>query len=552
ELAPVPNLEVQDYQQNSSENYEAEQLRRTASEPILEQQKRRSVTRTRNIGRKSSAPTTDCPNTPVSEHTLPSRESDGRLLLFDCNTILYQQKVKQWQKQGADAGHPWPMMHIVSTPNFHMSGSAEPTTCPEECSTGLVFDSQMMKQQCVCGGSSLHPEHARTVLSKLEESGLRKQCKLIPEKKATMEEINMVFQENYACPYGTNPLGRFQLTAARTAAGSVTELALRVAQGELRNGFAIVNPRGHNTSRSEAMDFFSTALIAAKQLQNRVIGIKILIVDWDIHHDDSVQRAFYTDPKVLYVSLHHYDELSSRGGEPTEVGLDKGKGFNVNIAWTGRLDPPIGDAEYLDAFRNVIVPIALEFSPDVILVTSEFNAVEGHPAFNGGHKVSAICFGVLTQKLMDLAKGRVVLALEGGHDLTPVCDAFEACINALLKNKVEPLPDDVLTRKPCAHAAQSLQKVLHIHSEYWSSLREVPCKLSELYQQSERRKSTDSDAASALASLSMIELHQTTVPQQCHSSAALNIFRVLNSDDLIQHRRVQNEPMEHDENEATM
>ncbi|KTF72317.1 hypothetical protein cypCar_00042652 [Cyprinus carpio] len=83
------------------------------------------------------------------------------------------------------------------------------------------------------------------------------------------------------------------------------------------------------------------------------------------------------------------------------------------------------------------MPIAQEFSPDVVLVSSGFDAVEGHPAPLGGYKVTAKCFGFLTRQLMALAGGRVVLALEGGHDLTAICDASEACVSALLG--IEPL-----------------------------------------------------------------------------------------------------------------
>uniref|UniRef100_A0A4W5NUI9 histone deacetylase n=1 Tax=Hucho hucho TaxID=62062 RepID=A0A4W5NUI9_9TELE len=74
-----------------------------------------------------------------------------------------------------------------------------------------------------------------------------------------------------------------------------------------------------------------------------------------------------------------------------QVGVGAGEGFNVNMAWTGGLDPPMGDAEYLAAFRTVVMPIAYEFCPDMVLVSSGFDAVEGHLAPLGGYKVSAKC-----------------------------------------------------------------------------------------------------------------------------------------------------------------
>uniref|UniRef100_UPI003AB0830C histone deacetylase 4-like n=1 Tax=Centroberyx gerrardi TaxID=166262 RepID=UPI003AB0830C len=99
---------------------------------------------------------------------------------------------------------------------------------------------------------------------------------------------------------------------------------------------------------------------------------------------------------------------------------------------TGGVEPPMGDVEYLTAFRSVVMPVAQQFSPDVVLVSAGFDAVEGHQSPLGGYNVSAKCFGQLTQLLMGLAGGRVVMALEGGHDLTAICDASEACVSALL------------------------------------------------------------------------------------------------------------------------
>uniref|UniRef100_A0A4W5P5S6 Histone deacetylase domain-containing protein n=1 Tax=Hucho hucho TaxID=62062 RepID=A0A4W5P5S6_9TELE len=158
----------------------------------------------------------------------------------------------------------------------------------------------------------------------------------------------------------------------------------------------------------------------------------------DVHHGNGTQSVFYNDSSVLYISLHRYDNgnFFPGSGNPAEVGAGAGEGFNVNVAWTGGLDPPMGDAEYLAAFRTVVMPIAHEFSPDMVLVSSGFDAVTGHPAPLGGYKVSAKCFGFLTHQLMGLAGGRVVMALEGGHDLTAICDASEACVRILLGTQV--------------------------------------------------------------------------------------------------------------------
>ncbi|XP_055725607.1 histone deacetylase 7-like [Salvelinus fontinalis] len=434
-----------------------------------------------------------------------------------------------------------------------------PSTGPEtptklRFTTGLVYDSQMLKHQCTCGDNSRHPEHAgriQSIWSRLQERGLRNQCECIRSRKASLEELQSVHSEKHVLLYGTNQLHRLKLdnrklagilsqrmfvmlrcggvgvdndtiwnemhtsTASRLAAGSVTELALRVAQGELKNGFAVVRPPGHHAAHSTPLGFcfFNSVAIAAKQLQHKLSISKILIVDWDVHHGNGTQSVFYNDPSVLYISLHRYDngKFFPGSGGPAEVGVGAGEGFNVNVAWTGGLDPPMGDAEYLAAFRTVVMPIAFEFCPDVVLVSSGFDAVEGHLAPLGGYKVSAKCFGFLTRQLMGLAGGRVVMALEGGHELTAICNASEACVRALLGIQVEPLSEAVLERRPCPNAVLSLQRVIQAQGEYWRSLRVVAQTVDQSYMQAQghslRRGSEDhNDTVSALASLSMASL----------------------------------------------
>lgn len=143
--------------------------------------------------------------------------------------------------------------------------------------------------------------------------------------------------------------------AARWAAGSVTDLAFKVASRELKNGFAVVRPPGHHADHSTAMGFcfFNSVAIACRQLQQQGKASKILIVDWDVHHGNGTQQTFYQDPSVLYISLHRHDDgnFFPGSGAVDEVGAGSGEGFNVNVAWAGGLDPPMGDPEYLAAFR---------------------------------------------------------------------------------------------------------------------------------------------------------------------------------------------------------
>ncbi|CAI5674169.1 unnamed protein product [Oreochromis niloticus] len=431
--------------------------------------------------------------------------------------------------------------------------------------TGLVYDSLMLKHQCVCGNAHIHPEHAgrvQSIWSRLQETGLLGRCERIRGRKASLDEIQSVHSEFHTLLYGTSPLNRHKLdhkkllgpisqkmyavlpcggigvdsdtvwnemhssAAVRMAVGSVIELAFRVAAGELKNGFAVVRPPGHHAEESTAMGFcfFNSVAITAKLLQQKLGVGKILIVDWDIHHGNGTQQAFYSDPNVLYISLHRYDDgnFFPGSGAPEEVGSGAGVGFNVNIAWTGGVDPPMGDVEYLTAFRTVVMPIAQQFSPDVVLVSAGFDAVEGHQSPLGGYNVSAKCFGQLTQLLMGLAGGRVVMALEGGHDLTAICDASEACVSALLGDPCDSMfqwPQE----KPCPKAYASLERVIEIQSKHWSCLQSLSQTSGHslldgpLGAQGQSEKD-EAETVSAMASLSVDVEQPGSVPDSTETS----------------------------------
>lgn len=155
-----------------------------------------------------------------------------------------------------------------------------------------------------------------------------------------------------------------------------------------------------------------------------------------------------------------------------QCGAGAGLGFNVNISWSGALNPPLGDAEYIAAFRTVVMPIAKCFNPDIVLVSSGFDAATGHPAPLGGYHVSPACFGLMTRELLQLANGKVVLALEGGYDLAAICDSAQECVRALLGDPVAPIAQSELERPPCQNAINTLQKTIAIQVRQRQTYRE--------------------------------------------------------------------------------
>ncbi|XP_058478121.1 histone deacetylase 4-like isoform X2 [Solea solea] len=491
------------------------------------------------------------------------RQAEQELLFRQQAFLLEQQRIHQLRNYQASMeaaglsisfpGHR-PLSRAQSSPasasSFPISVPAPEPTIKPRFTTGLVYDSLMQKHQCMCGNTNSHPEHAgriQSIWSRLQETGLRAQCECIRGRKATLEELQTVHSEAHVLLYGTNPLRQkldcsitpmfvrlpcggvgvdsdtiwnevHSSSAARLAVGSVVELVFKVATGELKNGFAVVRPPGHHAEESTPMGFcyFNSVAIAAKLLQQRLNISKILIVDWDVHHGNGTQQAFYDDPNVLYLSIHRYDDgnFFPGSGAPDEVGSGPGVGFNVNVAFTGGLDPPMGDAEYLAAFRSVVMPIANEFAPNIVLVSSGFDAVEGHPPPLGGYTLTSKCFGYLTRQLMTLTGGRVVLALEGGHDLTAICDASEACVAALLGQELDPLPKAVLEQRPNPNAVRSLEKVLETHSKYWRSVHRYSPRLGLSLLEAKQGDSEEAEAVTAMASLSVANTNTNTMDQR--------------------------------------
>lgn len=300
--------------------------------------------------------------------------------------------------------------------------------------------------------------------------------------------------------------------AARMAVGCTVDLAFRTWTGDIRNGFAIVRPPGHHAEPQQAMGFcfFNSVAIAARMLQKEHRVHKILIFDWDVHHGNGTQEIFYDDPRVLVISMHRHDDgnFFPGTGSLDECGAGAGRGFNVNIAWSGGLNPPLGDTEYLAAFRTIVMPIAKEFNPDIVLVSAGFDAGDGHLPPLGGYRVSPACFGFMTRQLMQLAHGKIVLALEGGYDLPSICDSAEECVRVLLGDNPSQISLTELSRSPCTNAVLTLQKVIAVQTVHWPCLQESAKTVTCSFNDALRSEKEDKDTVNAMASLTM---HQTSV-----------------------------------------
>lgn len=327
------------------------------------------------------------------------------------------------------------------------------------CSTGLVYDSRVCAHANPEGDHPEHPERVTSLWSAVRDGGLASHCVSVPARLATRAEVELVHEVQhwdriewavgqelnaitaFAARHESLYLNGASLDSACCAAGGVLELTTKVVTGQVRNGMALVRPPGHHAEAHAAMGFsvFNTVAMAAQHARSKLGCRRVLIVDWDVHHGNGIQHIFEADPDVLYFSVHRYESgryfpSSDMGigsdGAPTSSGVKEGLGTTINIGWNTKGSPKPGDAEYLAAWRDVLMPVAREFDPDLVIVAAGFDAAEGDPI--GRCRCTPECYASLTSDLMTLAGGKVVLALEGGYSLSATAVSAAACMEALI------------------------------------------------------------------------------------------------------------------------
>ncbi len=213
-----------------------------------------------------------------------------------------------------------------------------------------------------------------------------------------------------------NPISSRTFAAARTAVGSALGAAEEMLTGETTRAFVVARPPGHHADRVAAMGFcfFNTIACVAEWLREREGIDRVFIFDFDVHHGNGTQALFEERDDVYYASTHRFPFYPGTGASD-EIGRGAGRGFtrNLPIAAGG------GDAEYLRAVEDDIVRVIDDYRPDVVLLSSGFDAHRRDPL--GGMNVTEQAYGAITQRLVEAAerhaKGRILSLLEGGYDL---------------------------------------------------------------------------------------------------------------------------------------
>jgi acetoin utilization deacetylase AcuC-like enzyme len=349
--------------------------------------------------------------------------------------------------------------------------------------TGIVKDRRYMEHVMDLGHPE-SPERLREIYQMIEEEEMKgRSLWKVKPRLATREEIEMIHSPVYfdlIASTAGKPHVRLDMdtsTCAKSyetallAAGGLLELIKIVMQGKFNNGFALVRPPGHHAERDKAMGFclFNNVAIGAQYALKNFSLQRILIVDWDVHHGNGTQHSFYEDPRVLYFSTHRFGFYPGTGAA-AEVGKGKGEGFNVNVP----LSTGVGDPEYGNIFEKFLKPIALEYQPQLILVSAGFDIHYNDPL--GGMEVSERGFARMTQILMEIAEttaqGKLIFTLEGGYNVAAQRRSVKAVLEEL--SQASPLDKKELLEKEKAdypRIEQLLLQLKEIQKRYWSSLQ---------------------------------------------------------------------------------
>jgi len=282
-----------------------------------------------------------------------------------------------------------------------------------------------------------HPENAHrlsALVAHLKQTGLWDAIQHLEPRRATPAEVQFIHAADYVefvrrlsergggMMTADTPVSERSYEVALLAVGGALRAVDAVMNGEAENAFALVRPPGHHALPTCGMGFclFNNVAIAARSAQKNYGVSKVCIVDWDVHHGNGTQEAFYADPSVLFFSIHQYPWYPWRWGAEDERGEGAGVGFNVNVPMRAGST----DWEYRQAFEEILQPLVNDFKPELMLVSAGYDAHLADPL--GRMKVTREGFYEMTRIVKELAvqhcQGRLVAVLEGGYNVQSLAE----------------------------------------------------------------------------------------------------------------------------------
>ncbi len=307
--------------------------------------------------------------------------------------------------------------------------------------TGIVKDNRYLLHS---GGFS-HPESPERlagIYEMLDNPAMSWKFTRIEAREATYDEIASVHSPSYIdFIAGTEGKDHVILDPdtvtspetyhiAKLAAGGLCNAIDSVMNGEVDNAFAFVRPPGHHAGRHTAAGFciFNNVAIGAMHAMLKHGLKKILIVDWDLHHGNGTQSIFYREPRVLYFSTHQYPYYPGTGSMQ-EIGQDKGEGYTINVP----MRAGAADASCVNIFLKILEPVALEYQPQLLLVSAGFDAYFKDPL--GRMRLTPEGFAALARILLNIADicchGRLVAVLEGGYHVAGLAKSAKSVLEEM-------------------------------------------------------------------------------------------------------------------------
>jgi acetoin utilization deacetylase AcuC-like enzyme len=308
----------------------------------------------------------------------------------------------------------------------------------------------------------------------LEESGLLEGVHQIEARDATVDELSLVHDRRYVeavkrvadegggwVDPDTLIMSRSYAVATRASGGVVTALDA-IVEGTVQAAFCLVRPPGHHAERAQAMGFciFNSVAIAAVVARGAYGLERVAIVDFDVHHGNGTQDAFYDDPSVLYISTHQYPFYPGTGAA-SETGRGDGQGYNVNVP----LPAGCGDEAYQRVFEQIVAPALDRFAPQLIIVSAGFDAHFADPL--AGEQLSVEGYGRLVSMIASMADrlchGRMLFALEGGYDLVALPWCVRRTLETLLLLPLTPDPLGTVEAPVPASVGALITEVKRLH-----------------------------------------------------------------------------------------
>ncbi len=322
----------------------------------------------------------------------------------------------------------------------------------------------------------------------LRTSGIDDTATILEPRKARVEEILRVHSEEHVqrmqevsnagggdAGGGYTPMDEHSYDLALLSAGSALTALEAVASGE-NTAHALLRRSGHHAWRESGYGFcvFNNCAIVARAAREDFRLERVAVVDIDAHHGNGTEAIFYDDPTVLTVSLHQDRSFPVETGGVDRVGEGDGEGTNVNV----NIPAGGGDPAYLEAFDRIVVPVLLEYRPQLVIVACGVDASLFDPMARLG--VTATGFAGMAARLLDVATevadGRLVSVQEGGYSpvYSPLCWlAFIETIGGL-EVHADPFEDFIAEQPTCrelapwhAQANEATRKHL---APYWASL----------------------------------------------------------------------------------